>query len=132
MIFSSAVEFPASWRTSEMFVYSSAAPSVPPLPGVASLARGAVSPGTNGIQQAQQHQQWYHQHCGMAEDQRLLRKNEEILSGSWLPLKFRGPKARELLPCKHPSPRDDADSTAASEVGSSPCLCCCWKSLLRV
>lgn len=71
MIFGSAVKFPASRRSSEVFVHSSAPPGVSPMPGVASLARSAAGPCTNRVPQAQQQQQSYHQHRGMAGKRQL-------------------------------------------------------------
>ncbi|TNN75596.1 hypothetical protein EYF80_014146 [Liparis tanakae] len=114
------VEIPASWRSSEVFIHSSAAPGVPPLPGVASLARGAAGLGTNGIRQAQQHQQRYHQHCGMAVERRLYRKNGEPLPSSRGPIKVSGPQ-RSRAPDTS-EPRYSADCTALEGIRSSPLL----------
>lgn len=54
VVFGRAVELPAPRRSTQVFVHSSATPGFPPLPGVASLARGggAAGPGTRDIQQA--------------------------------------------------------------------------------
>lgn len=111
MIFGSAVELPASRRSSKVFIHSSAAPGVSPLPGVASLAGGAADPRTNGIQQTKQHQQRYYQHCGMAGVRGFGEKTENFCQALGVPLK-----------CLGLSSRYDADGTAAPEVGSLPRL----------
>ncbi len=90
MIFSSAVKLSAPRSSSEVFIHSSASPGVPALPVVASLVRDAAGSGTNGIQQAQQHQQRYHRHRVMAGEQLLRRKNGELLPGSPAPIKVSG------------------------------------------
>lgn len=90
MIFSSAVELPASRRSSKVFIHSSAAPGVSPLPGVARLPGGAADPRTNGIQQTKQHQQRYYQHCGMAGVRGFGEKTENSCQTLGVPLKSLG------------------------------------------
>lgn len=111
-----------------MFVHSPAAAGVPALPGVARLlATGAAAAGADGVQQqAQQHQQSSHQHCGMVgEEQRLWRKNGELLlTGSRDPIKItRGPRpnAGELrLHCAHGEPERVTAQPAAAPTVRAP------------
>lgn len=127
MIFGRAVEFPAPRRSPEVLVHSPAAPGVPPLPGVARRAgagagagpgaRRAAAPGTHGIQQAQQHQQRYHQHCVMTGVRRLgLKRNGGVLPDSQGPIKVsgggRGGPDRWSAPALRAHTRAAADSSA--------------------
>lgn len=93
MVFSSAVEFPASRGSTEVLINSPAAPGVPPRAGVSGRARGAAGLEADGTQHAQQHQQRDQQHCGMAVARRWHYKTGALPSGSQGPIKVSGAPA---------------------------------------
>lgn len=112
VVFGGAVELPAPRRSSEVLIHSSAAPGIPPLPGVAGLARGAARPGPDGVQQAHQHQQRNHQHCGMAGEFRLRGKNGELLPTPPSPIQSVN-AGEPSSPARIRAPRGNTDSSAA-------------------
>ena len=124
MVFSRAVELPASWCSSKVFIHSSAAPSVPSLPGVTSLAIGTAGPGTNGIQHIQQHQQRNHQHCGMARERGSWQENGELLPDSLGPIKVLGAKRSRVQSLSTSKPKRWSWRHSSLEVGSVLRLCC--------